>query len=285
MPMKRRSTLQILLKLRQQRGQPKQRRAVKPPRLPSGPQLRYLRLQKAFLRHFEGLVRSRILPMADDALGVRRDQSKYQEGNRAVAVALEVYLEDEHVPGLLDIFKHTDKHSRGEMSRVMGVSFGEVGFDSQRAGWVRDNVNLIKSVSFERLGDMQAIIEGAVQGQDRVEVVRKRLMDEFGLTKARAALIARDQTLKLNAQLNAARAVSVGVEEFEWVTSLDERVRGRPGGKWAHSHSNHWKLHGKTFRYDTPPVVNERTGARALPGEDFQCRCQAFPLTDALLGL
>jgi SPP1 gp7 family putative phage head morphogenesis protein len=124
------------------------------------------------------------------------------------------------------------------------------------------------------LKDMEAILNGVLPGQDRVEDVRGRLMDKFGLSKSRADLIARDQTLKLNSQLSQARATSVGVTSYTWVTSRDERVR-----------SGHAALHGKVFRYDTPPVTNPRTGEVNHPGGDFQCRCVAVPNTDELLGL
>jgi hypothetical protein len=43
------------------------------------------------------------------------------------------------------------------------------------------------------------------------------------------------------------------------VTSRDERVR-----------SGHAALHGKVFRYDTPPVTNPRTGEVNHPGQDYR---------------
>jgi SPP1 gp7 family putative phage head morphogenesis protein len=177
-----------------------------------------------------------------------------------VAIALEDFLEEEYVPGLIGVFDQTSKHATREMSRVLGVSFQDIGFPQQRAEWVRRNVSLIKSVSFDRLKDMEDVLNGVLPGQDRVEDVRGRLMDEFGLSKSRADLIARDQTLKLNSQLSQARATSVGVSTYTWVTSRDERVR-----------SGHAALHGKVFRYDTPPVTNPRTGEVNHPGQDYQC--------------
>lgn len=248
--------------------------------------MKYLRLVKTWLAKFRALVESQILPLASFSLGERTDaHPKYQEATRSVAIALDEFAESDLTPGLLDVFNETSKHATREMSRVLGVSFKDIGFPQQRKQWLKQNVALIKSVSFDRLKDMEAILNGALPGQDRVEDVRGRLMDEFGLSKSRAELIARDQTLKLNSQLSQARATSLGVTTYTWVCSRDERVRGNPSGKYPNSAENHWTLHGKIFRYDTPPVVNLRTGETAHPGGSYQCRCVGVPNTDELLGL
>jgi SPP1 gp7 family putative phage head morphogenesis protein len=133
---------------------------------------------------------------------------------------------------------------------------------------------LIKSVSFERLGEVQKIVEESVLSGERHEGLRDKLIAQFGVTKSRASLIARDQTLKLTSQLNQQRATSVGVQTYTWITSRDERVR--PG---------HKALDGTIQRYDSPPVTNPRTGERNHAGEDYQCRCVAAPNTDELLGI
>lgn len=37
-------------------------------------------------------------------------------------------------------------------------------------------------------------------------------------------------------------------------------------------------LNHKRFRWDNPPVVDEKTGRRCHPGKDYQCRCCALPV-------
>jgi len=76
--------------------------------------------------------------------------------------------------------------------------------------------------------------------------------------QSRYEFIARDQTAKLVAELDRLRQEQIGVEEYDWNTSRDERVR-----------SQHQKQHGKRYRWDQPPPD---TGH---PGEDYQCRCVA----------
>ncbi len=63
---------------------------------------------------------------------------------------------------------------------------------------------------------------------------------------------------------------------------------GRPRGTWyiwrvppefAHrTRPEHLRLNGRRFRWDDPPVVNRKTGARGHPGHDGQCRCTAEPV-------
>ena len=73
---------------------------------------------------------------------------------------------------------------------------------------------------------------------------------------SRAALIARDQTSKLTSDLNELRQTQAGVEEYDWSTSRDERVR-----------KSHREKEGRRFRWDNPPAD---TGN---PGDDVLCRC------------
>jgi SPP1 gp7 family putative phage head morphogenesis protein len=68
-------------------------------------------------------------------------------------------------------------------------------------------------------------------------------------------------------QVTQARHQAAGVTEYVWRTSRDERVRQR-----------HKELDGSRQKYSDPPVVDEATGRRAHPSDDFQCRCTADPV-------
>ena len=81
----------------------------------------------------------------------------------------------------------------------------------------------------------------------------------------RHGLLARDQVLKLNAGINQPRQRQVGVREYDWWTSGDERVRER-----------HVELHRTRQRWDAPPEV--APGRFEHPGGDYQCRCTASPV-------
>lgn len=121
----------------------------------------------------------------------------------------------------------------------------------------RANVDLITSMARDKVERVKAILDDAPNA--RVETIRDRIMEEQGVTKRQAALIARDQVLSLNAQVTQKRHAAAGVEKYIWRTSGDGDVRPA-----------HRALNGKTFSYDDPPVVS-KDGRREHPGEDYQC--------------
>lgn len=96
--------------------------------------------------------------------------------------------------------------------------------------------------------------------------LRDLIIERTNATKRKASLWARDQVLKFNAAVTKERHKQLGVEEYVWTTSQDERVRER-----------HRQFAGRTFPYNDPPLSD--SGKPVNPGEDYQCRCIAFPVT------
>ena len=135
--------------------------------------------------------------------------------------------------------------------------------------WVEQNVALVKTIPQESLGKMRHItLEGYRNGESTTTIVKK-IQAEYGMDKRHARLIARDQIAKLNSQIVQQRMRDAGVREYFWRTVKDRRVR-----------DSHRELEGKRFRLDDPPVVDQKTGRRCHPGEDFQCRCTARAVFD-----
>ena len=135
--------------------------------------------------------------------------------------------------------------------------------------WIRENVGLIKTIPEETLDRMQKIVyDGFTKGKTTTQMV-KEIQQAYGVSRRRAELIARDQTAKLNGRIQQAQQMDAGITEYVWYTCKDGRVRRR-----------HRELDGKRFRWDDPPVVDERTGRRCHPGQDYQCRCIARPVFD-----
>jgi SPP1 gp7 family putative phage head morphogenesis protein len=135
----------------------------------------------------------------------------------------------------------------------------------------RENLDLIVSMARDKVARVRAILDDAPNA--RVETIRDRILEEQGVTKRQAALIARDQVLSLNAQVAQARHEAAGITQYVWRTSGDGDVR-----------PDHKALNGKVFSYDEPPVVNAsevrrgRAERREHPGQDYQCRCTAEPV-------
>lgn len=101
----------------------------------------------------------------------------------------------------------------------------------------------------------------------------KRMMEtiqaEYGVSKNKAKFLARQETSLLVSAYRKSRYEKIGSWGYIWSTSHDVRVR-----------HDHKRLDGKTFSWDDPPIVDQDTGRRAHPGQDFQCRCVALPLFD-----
>lgn len=132
--------------------------------------------------------------------------------------------------------------------------------------WTEENIGLIKTIPQDTLGQMQTIVQDGFKTGKTTTSIVKEIQSTYGVKKRHARLIARDQMAKLNADIAKSQQTDAGVEEYVWSDSGDGRVRSR-----------HHFLNGKTFRWDDPPVVDVKTGRRAHPGEDYQCRCVALP--------
>jgi SPP1 gp7 family putative phage head morphogenesis protein len=172
------------------------------------------------------------------------------------------------------------EHAKGELEKITRVPVNARLSNTLRP-FVTDNVSLITKMTKQMTDRMRNSVSESVQAQMTQEELAARIQEDFGFTKARSKLIARDQTLRYNSQVTQQVHREAGITRFLWNTSHDERVRGTPGGKWPRGH--HYNLDGKIFSYSDPPVVDLKTGRRALPGADFQCRCVAVPFTDDLL--
>lgn len=135
--------------------------------------------------------------------------------------------------------------------------------------WVMENVGLIKSIPEDTLDRMREIVyDGFTNGETTTRMV-KEIQRAYGMSRRRAELIARDQTAKLNGQIQRAQQLDAGITEYVWSTAGDERVR-----------EGHRALEGKRFSWYDPPVVDERTGRRCHPEQDYQCRCIGRPVFD-----
>lgn len=129
-----------------------------------------------------------------------------------------------------------------------------------------ENAQLIRSIPEQSIDRVQVIVSEALLAGKRAEAIAEEIFTQFGVTENRALLIAQDQVGKWFGSLQQLRQQEAGIEEYEWSTSGDERVR-----------PSHRVLDGKTFKWTDPPVVASN-GRRAHPGGDVRCRCIAAPI-------
>jgi SPP1 gp7 family putative phage head morphogenesis protein len=158
------------------------------------------------------------------------------------------------------VLTHNRRQVLRQIREVLGVPFagGDAAALAQVGRFVEAAVDLIVTIPTRLLDDVrETVLEAAPQGL-RVEELTAQIEARFGVSESRAALIARDQTLKLNGSVTQVRQTSVGIRSYTWSTSLDERVR-----------PFHADLEGTVQAWDSPPVVSE-DGRREHPGGDFQ---------------
>jgi len=128
----------------------------------------------------------------------------------------------------------------------------------------RQQVALVKEGTVRQVRDLSKILR---ENRDLpVKELSKLIEQRTGVAKSKARLWARDQVLKFNASVTKERHLGLGIEEYYWISSNDERVRDR-----------HAELANQKFRYDDPPLSD--SGEPINPGEDYQCRCIASPVT------
>ena len=91
--------------------------------------------------------------------------------------------------------------------------------------------------------------------------LRKLLKDEYKSSGYNLRRIVRDQTSKAIGGLSEIRQRQVGVDQYQWITAQDSRVR-----------PTHVANSGRIFAWASPPP---ETGH---PGNDISCRCVPVPL-------
>lgn len=121
----------------------------------------------------------------------------------------------------------------------------------------------------EALARLRAEVDANAEQGYRAEGLAQRIRDEYGVSKTRSELIARQETNNFMAAYRQARASDAGLKRYQWYCVRDASTR-----------KDHLKLHGQIFYYDKPPITDTRTGARNNPGQDFRCRCTDRPVIE-----
>lgn len=179
---------------------------------------------------------------------------------------------------LNDLENRAHKYSIREWKRVVRQTLGINIFDDYYDGkffrentrqWVLQNVDLITTIPKETLKRMYNVISGGQYAGKTAAEIGRQIQASYNVSKSHARFIARDQMAKLNARITQQQQTDAGITEYVWRTVGDGRVR-----------ESHRHLNGKRFKYSDPPVVDPKTGRRANPGEDYQCRCVALPVFD-----
>lgn len=153
---------------------------------------------------------------------------------------------------------------------------------------VEENVALIRSLSSGYFDDIQRQVMDSILRGDSVTALTRNLQAVTGATYKRAALIARDQTLKVSSDITRKRQTSSGISRFRWSDSKDARVSGNPSGKYPRAKIKCFVIARNDVGYG-PGVYLWSRGAQfngetgLFPGRaHISCRCSAIPQIQGL---
>lgn len=198
--------------------------------------------------------------------------------SNAMARKFQAFFDKLAPPAAAKFVAGVDAHSKADLHGSLSAASGGLSLKtSVITGRVRqivaaatvENVGLIKSIPQQYFQKLQGDVMRAITSGNGVADVLKSVRATGQVTERRAALIARDQSSKTTTAINAARMDALGVTEFEWMHS--------GGGKEPRPlHKN--GLDGNVYSLKEPPVIDERTGERGLPGQLINCGCRMRPV-------
>lgn len=135
---------------------------------------------------------------------------------------------------------------------------------------VAEQVNLIKSIPAEYLKAVETKVWGSVMKGADMHALATDLRKTYGVTRERAAFIARDQNNKAKAIIEKTRRQELGIEEAYWQHSA--------GGKVPRA--THVAASGKRYRL-SQGFYDSAVGKYIMPGELPNCRCTSRAIIPA----
>lgn len=128
-----------------------------------------------------------------------------------------------------------------------------------------ENITLsIKNFTDKEIIKLRESVEkNLFTGLDNNQSLVSFIQKEFNTTLHKARFLARNETKLFVMNYNLAEFKQIGVTQYIWRTSHDERVR-----------ESHKLMDGKVVDIDTPPT---ETGGKHA-GFDYNCRCKMLPV-------
>lgn len=135
---------------------------------------------------------------------------------------------------------------------------------------VAEQVNLIKSIPAEYLKAVESKVWGSVMKGADMHTLSVDLRKTYGVTRDRAAFIARDQVNKAKAIIEKTRREELGIVEAYWQHSA--------GGKVPRA--THVAMSGKRYRL-SEGMWDSAVGQYVMPGQLPNCRCTSKAIIPA----
>jgi SPP1 gp7 family putative phage head morphogenesis protein len=241
---------------------------------------------------FDGRTKSwKVDNLANVPSNIKATTTKISEQNKAIVNELNTFLDNTEERLQLDIDPKLTtpfESSLDDMREELGADFIELGIKMQitpeQKKVLLDDYNNnqtlnIKNWKFEEVQRLRDIVTKInTQGYSKLDL-KKYIENEWEVSSNKAKFLARQETSLFLSKFRREQSKKAGIRKYQWSTSNDERVRPKGGNKNTPG-NNHRMLHGKIFFYGDPPIVDTKTGRKAEPGEDFNCRCIAKPVLE-----
>lgn len=120
----------------------------------------------------------------------------------------------------------------------------------------------IKNWSEKTISELREEIKDMTLQGKRLDLVEELIEKKYNISKNKAHFLAENETSILIAKYRQYRFQSEGINSYKWRTRGDGKVR-----QW------HKELNGQIFTWDTPPIIDDKTGQKGHPGETYNCRC------------
>ena len=179
---------------------------------------------------------------------------------------------DDLAPQLAEYFSQAaGDRVDAELKRMLRDAGFTVRFKMTRAqndamqATIGENVGLIKSIAEKHLSSVEGAVMRSVQEGRDLGALTKELAETYGVTRRRAAFIAKTQNNMATATLTKTRQKELGVTKARWLHSA--------GGK--HPRPEHVKFSGKTYDVDKGAWLE---GKWTWPGREINCRCVSVPI-------
>jgi uncharacterized protein with gpF-like domain len=188
---------------------------------------------------------------------------------------------DEAAPQMADYFATaaTDRADGALQSILRGAGLAvafrptPVTLDIYQAT-IAENVGLIKSIASQHLTEVEGLVMRSVQAGRDLGPLAKAIEHRYGVTRRRAALIARDQNNKATATITRARQAELGITKAKWVHSAAGKTP-RP----SHVAFAAGREGGPIYDVNEGAFID---GERIWPGELINCRCVSRPILTGL---
>lgn len=162
--------------------------------------------------------------------------------------------------------KRAASRSDAALKRILKKAGISIEFKMTRAArdvmnaTINQQVGLIKSIPQKYLTQVEGDVMRSVQTGRDLATLTNDLQEQYGVTRRRAAFIARDQNNKATASMNRVRQQDLGITEAIWLHS--------GGGK--EPRPEHVAFSGKRYEIEKGAFLE---GVWTWPGVEINCRC------------